>query len=85
MAKLTNSQLADELETLRKYCARREVEWDNAQTELKALRKQIPAPKPVKPAYVPPPPSAEWLGRRAALMAARDAAMSSGRTVRAEL
>jgi hypothetical protein len=85
MAKLTIKQLVDELAALREHCARREAEWEAAQTELAALRKQIPAPKPVKPAYVPPPPSAEWLMKRAALMAARDAAMSSGRPVRAEL
>ena len=82
---LTKAQLLAELETLRAHCARREAEWEAAQAEIERLKALVPAPKPVKPAYVPPPPSAEWLGRRAALMAARDAAMSSGRTVRAEL
>ena len=113
MAKLTIKQLVDELAALRAHCARREAEWDEAQTELKALRIKlgdaaqavvaaqcdhgealreiarlqalVPAVKPAKPAYQPPPPSAEWLMRRAALDAAREAAMVGGRVVKAEL
>jgi hypothetical protein len=82
---LTKAQALAELETLRAHCARREAEWEAAQTELAALRKQIPAPKPVKPAYVRPAPAPEWLMRRAALDAAREQAMKEGRSVKAAL
>lgn len=85
MTKMTNAQLTDELAALRAHCARREAEWEAAQAEIERLKALIPAPKPVKPAYVPPPPSAEWLMRRAALDAAREAAMAGGRVVRADL
>ena len=82
---LTKAQLLAELETLRAHCARREAEWEAAQTEIERLKALVSAPKPVKPAYVRPAPSAEWLMKRAALDAAREAAMAGGRVVKAEL
>jgi len=56
-----------------------------AQAEIERLNALIPAPRPVKPAYVRPAPAPEWLMRKAALDAAREAAMASGRVVKAEL
>ncbi len=85
MAKLTNAQLTAELAALREHVARREAEWEAAQTELAALRKQVSAPRPVKPAYVRPAPAPEWLLRKAALDAAREQAMKEGRCIKAAL
>ena len=48
---------------------------------LVATRERVAA-KPVRPAYVPPAPSAEVLARRAQMAAARELAMRTGRSVR---
>ncbi len=83
--KLTKAQLVTELETLRAYCARREAEWEAAQTELAVLRKQVPALRLARSAYVRSTPAPEWLMRRAALDAAREQAMKEGRCIKAAL
>jgi hypothetical protein len=60
-----------------------ELEGDVA--ALKGQLAKVPAPRTAKPAYVPPPVPEYVLQRRAAMTAAREAAMSGGVSVRVSL
>lgn len=86
LLKLTKAQLVDlcvvrngEVEALRLRVA--ELEGDVQALKGAAVRAR--AGGPVRSAYVPAPPNAEVLARRAAMAAAREAAMRGGVAVKA--
>lgn len=86
LTKLTKAQLIDlvvarntEIEQLRVQLA----ETEGTVQALKASAVRARAGGPVRSAYVPAPPSNEVLARRAAMAAAREAAMRGGVAVKA--
>jgi len=85
MARITLAAALSTIETLRHNAQIVETERDSLRAEVEALRAAAPAPKPVKPAYVRPQPSEEQrLAHEAyvaALLAARNLAMKTGRSV----
>lgn len=76
MTKLTKAQLVDQLEVLRAQYERLAVERDSLRAECEALREA----KPVQRTWPVAPSSIEQ--RRAAMAAAKAAAMAGGKTVR---
>lgn len=60
------------------------IQLVEANAEIERLKRLAPTLKAAKPAYVPRPVDPEVLARRAAMAAAREAAMSGGRAVRVQ-
>lgn len=75
--KLTKSQLIDQLTAAHAAYERIATERDSLKAQLAAL----PAPKPARPAYVPPAPTEAQLAYRASMAAAKALAISTGRSV----